>query len=1078
MNPKNVADMYALSASQAGMLFHHRLAPDAKEYFIQWIGSFEGNINANVLQQAFQTLVERHTALRSIFLWEGLDHPLQVVRQTATIEWHELDWREHTDSEQQLQAWLYSDQQRGFDLKRAPLMRATLIQSEAKRYTLIISVHHIIIDGWSLGLALEEVFAIYHALSEQQQLELPKPRPFRDYIAWQQQQHKHKAQQFWRTMLQGFQQPNRISIDTPQNVGLTSQSQHYRDYYHTLTLEQSAQLNQFARSNRITLSTLFHAAWALLLSRYSDSNDIVFGTVVSGRPADLEQSEQMIGMFINTIPIRLNTSADQSLLPWLQQVQSTLIEARQYEHTPLVDIQTWSEVEAGQALFENLLNIESYPNQASFEGPELSFCGSSIIEHTNYPLNLSITPGQKIGLKVIYNQQRFTADSIEQLLQRLQNLIFAMAQQTQATLGQISMLDQAEQQQLLLDWNATVSPHQRNQTLHKQIEYWAHHSPNTNAAVWVQSDGQEQSISFQELDQRANQIAHRLQQLGVGPESLVGLSLERSLDIVIGILGILKAGGAFVPIDPNYPSERISYMLQDAQINTLITQAPLLDKLPWQDAQLTSEHIICLDRDSNQLNAYSKYPIEDRATLDTLAYMIYTSGSTGKPKGVLVEHRGIGNLAESFIRAFGIQASDHVLQVSSLSFDAALCEIAMTLSAGATLYFAPPDMLMAGAALSQLLQSQQINHMIITPLALAATPYQQLPALRSIAVAGEACPIELAKQWSQGRNFINAYGPTELTVCASMHHYQGASSVPIGKPIINTAIYLLDHNLQPVPIGMAGEMYLGGIGLTRGYHQRPELTAERFIDNPHYAYIEQHGNPAIHTMPRKLYRTGDLARYQADGSIEFLGRVDHQVKLRGFRIELSEIEHTLKQYPMVKDAVLTMPNNQSLIAYITSDETLDPHELKQYLRQSLPEFMIPNHIISLHEFPLLPNGKLNRAGLPSPQSSAPSQAPSTPIEQKIAHLWAEALQVEHISPHDNFFDLGGHSLMLAQLHPKLEQLSERPVALVDLFKFPTIQSLAGYLDNSQQNEPVMAQRSEQWKAGRDRLAQRRNQRRG
>ncbi len=1441
MKPKNVEDMYPLSPMQQGMLFHARYAPDSAQYFVQWSAELRGDLNIDKFYEAWQATIDHHAALRAMFIWSNLEQPLQVIRQRVQAPWNVLDWRDLAPELQavQFERLLAEDRARGFDLSRAPLMRLHLIRMADDRYQFVWSFHHILLDGWAIMLVLKEVFGFYHASVEGRSYTFAEVRPFRDYIAWLEHQSLTEAEAFWRDRLRGMSAPTQLWIE--RNASQTDAPPDYREWYDALPEESMAHLQSFARSNQVTIGTLVHGAWALLLSRYSASEDVVFGSVVSGRPPTLLGSDAMVGLFLNTLPVRVRANSDATVLEWLQALQLEQAEARQYDYSPLVQVQNWSGLEQGQPLFENILSFESYPAEmVNFSGASLHVQHSQTIERTNYPLNLSVIAADTLVIKLIYDSNRFDADSIARMAGHLKTLLLAMSMSPHARLGQLDMLSEAETTQVLVDWNRTSAPYVHDRCFHHLFEKQVERTPDALAAVFVAPNGSTSILSYHELNQRANQLAHYLQRQGIGPDKLVGICVKRSLDMLIGILGILKAGGAYVPLDPAYPSERLAFMLEDSAAAALVTQDDLLEQLPWRDAGLNELAVVCLERDRMQISAQPVSNPISKVNNSNLAYMIYTSGSTGRPKGVLIEHRGINNLAAAQIAMFDVQPDSRVLQLASLSFDAALSEIAMTLLAGATLYLAPQEMLMPGPDLLGLLRDHAITTVTFTPMALAALPYDPLPALRTIAVAGEACPHALAVQWGAGRRFLNAYGPTEVTVCATMGLWDGGPKLPIGRPIANSALYVLNDKMRPMPIGVPGELFIGGVGLARGYHHQPHLTQERFVPNPFVPFegaqdVTSEGEVPVSEF---LYRTGDLVRYLPDGQLEFLGRIDQQVKLRGYRIELGEIESALLQHAGVREAAVVMQTQEDssekrLVAYVvprsstqteekpielwpsvaeyfvydellygamTNDEvrnqsyraalastvpgkvvveigtgkdailsrfcveagakhvytielleetyrqakqcierlglsdkitilygdatkvelpeladvcvseivgaiggsegaaviinnarrflkpggrmipersvtqiaavqlppyvranphfgstprhyvdrifeqvgypfdlrvclkhvndshlistkgvfedldftqqiaveelhteqleitkdgeidgflvwlrlhtvaseTIDilSHEhcwlpvylpvfdtpiqvaqgdritlhiermlcenqlnpdyllygvldrrngvrldfeydafhfkrqfrrngfyqrlfdassvatkpqaelsasmLKEHLRKIVPEFMIPSAFVMLDSMPLTPNGKLDRAALPSPSQSHTAQeqtfvAPQSELERSIAALWSEALQLERVGLYDNFFDLGGHSLLLARIHSKVEQMSKYQVSLVDMFNYPTVHALASYLSRTETPKPTaqIEERDAQRRMGANRLQQRR-----
>jgi amino acid adenylation domain-containing protein len=622
------------------------------------------------------------------------------------------------------------------------------------------------------------------------------------------------------------------------------------------------------------------------------------------------------------------------------------------------------------------------------------------------------------------------------MLGHFQTLLEGIVANPEQRLSDLPLLTQPERQQLLVEWNDTQVAYPKDVCIHQLFEAQVEQTPEAVAVVF-----EDQQLTYGELNRRANQVAHHLRSLDVGPNSLVGICVERSLEMIVGLLGILKAGGAYVPLDPAYPQERLAFMLEDASVPVILTQRQLVESLPKHQAR-----IVCLDTDWEIIEGQREENPGCSLTPENLAYVIYTSGSTGKPKGVLVPHSGVSNLATAQIRIFNVQPNSRVLQFASLSFDASVSEVVMALLAGATLVMGTRDSLLPGATLIKLLRDFAVTTVTLPPSVLAVLPANELPALRTIIVAGEACSRDLFAKWSSGRRFFNAYGPTESTVCATIAECTDSSdSPPIGRPIANIQVYILDAQLQPVPIGIPGELYIGGAGLARGYINEPELTAYRFILNP---FTNEQGS--------RLYKTGDRARYLPDGNIEFLGRLDDQVKIRGFRIELGEIEAVLGQHPAVQETVVVVrediPGSKRLIAYVVVNQTSAPtvSQLHQFLKQKLPEYMIPSAIVKLEALPLTPNGKVDRRALLAPDTARPELqsafvAPRDTLELQLVQIWEDVLNVRPIGVTDNFFNLGGHSLLAVRLIALLQQQFGQNLPLATLFQAPTIEHLASNL---------------------------------
>lgn len=1037
--------IYPLSPIQQGMLFYSVARSETAQdmYAVQWSCTLPETLAIVPFERAWQRVIERHPILRTAFLWQDLDEPLQVVGRHVSIHVQSLDWSELLPEQFEVkkEAWLQADQAQGFALAAAPLMRLTLLRQPDRAYRFIWSYHHLLLDGWSWPLVLQEVFTLYAAFRQDQELSLPEVRPFQDYIAWLQQQDLGEAEAFWRQSLRGFTEATPLGID---RAG-------YRDHgtapaFHSLDVRfsesETSALSAFARQQKITLNTLMQGAWALLLSYYSGKNDVVFGTVVSGRPFDMDGVDAMIGVFINTLPVRVLLAANQTCQAWLRELQWQQLEARQYEYSPLVQVQKWSDVAPGQPLFESLLVYENYPMDVSVRehGRNLQVRDIAYEGRSNYPLTLIIDAGNQRELlfRLVYDAQRFDAQTIQQLGSHFQQMLRCMVAKPQQLLGTISPLLAEERTFLLETLNQTAQP-VMFQTLHALFEAQVERTPETWAAVFA-----EERVTYRELNRRANWFAHRLRALGVGPDVLVGLYVERSIDMVVGLLGILKAGGAYVPIDAIYPQERVAYILADTNVSLILTQQALLERLPEGHAQA-----LCLDIPWEHVPAELANPVHT-VTPEHLAYIIYTSGSTGKPKGVMVPHRGVANIVltketrpVSLAPERELGPGKRTLQFTSLCFDASVWEIMPTLTSGATLYLGSRETLQPGPSLIRFFQEQAITNTFLTPAVLAALHAEHdLPTLERVVAGGEACSLDIVRRWGREKSFYNIYGPTETTIYSTTTLCEAnlEQTPPIGRPIANTQIYLLNEKLGLVRPGGAGEIYIGGAGVTRGYLRRPDLTAERFV--PH---------PFSQVPGARLYKTGDLARYLPDGQLEYLGRNDQQVKIRGFRIELGEIDATLTQHPALHDAVTVVRDEggmKHLVAYLLAPKgAVSVAQLRAFLAERLPEYLIPAMFVFLDAFPLNTNGKVDRQALPAPNweerydSTSAYALPQTPTEELLVGIWSRVLGQKQIGVQDNFFELGGDSIISLQIVAGAAQVGLQ-ITPRQLFQYPTIAELA------------------------------------
>ncbi|MFD3166733.1 amino acid adenylation domain-containing protein [Herpetosiphon sp. NSE202] len=1042
MKHKNIETIYKLSPMQHGMLFHTILEPTAGIYCLQFSCILQGDLNLAAFKQAWQLMLERHAVLRTGFYWENLEKPIQAVHHVVPMPWHERDWRTIPLDEQpqQLEQLLQADRQQGFELTQPPLTRWYLIQRDADSFYFVWSIHQMVMDGWCRGLILDEFMLAYQAFCQGQTPILPRRRPYGDYLAWLRKQDLAAAEAFWQQQLHGFNAPTPLL--QASGVGSSdAQATTYAEHYLELEPHTLLQLQQLARQHRLTLNTLVQGAWAILLSRYTREDDVVFGTTVSGRPSALAGSDTMVGLFINTLPVRVTLDPQQSLIQWLNDLQQQQVNLREYEYSPLLDIQRWSEIPRGMALFESLIVFENYPMQESMgtERNQLSIQAVTSIERTNYPLTLLVVPGQTLSITAIYAVPHFDQASIQRMLGHLQQLLTAMVEQPEQPLATIALLSQHERHQLLTTAPNTDREYDLNQPFFRLFEAQANHHPERIAVR-----DQTTSLSYQALDHQANQVANYLIQRGVTPHTLIGIMLERSVNMVVTLLGILKAGAAYVPLDPHYPSERLIYMLEDAGLKTVVTTAQFAQQLN------TSLEWLKLDQDWAAIAQQPTTAPSIQLDAHSLAYTIYTSGSTGKPKGVQIEHGALTNFLLSMQERPGIHASDCLLSVTTLAFDIAGLELYLPLISGAELVVVSQATAADPQQLRDVLETQPITLMQATPATwqmLIQAGWQGNATLKLLC-GGEALTPELA-QALQPRcaSLWNMYGPTETTIWSTVWNVS-AGPIRLGEPIANTQIYILDQQLQPVPPGIAGELHIAGAGLARGYLQRPELTAEKFIT------YQLQPNQSI-----RLYKTGDLARFDHNGQLEHLGRIDQQVKMRGFRIELGEIESLLRHHPAISEVAVVLdaanPNDQRLVAYFSSNAAVSSAELRELLTKQLPRYMVPSLFINLAALPRTPNGKLDRRALPAPDQhelgvQTGYVAPRTALEQQLATIWADVLNRETVGIEHNFFELGGHSFNALQILSRIQTSFQIQVPLRRFLSNPSIAQLANVIAIIQQ----------------------------
>lgn len=1050
---KNIEDVYELSALQEGILFHSQYDSQSDPYIVQISCIIEGDFNVAAFKQTWQTIIARHSILRTAFYWKEADQPLQVVYKEVELPWEEHDWQNLSSQNQQEQfeTFLQKDRNRLFEFSTAPLMRLILIQMSQTKYQFVWDSHHILLDGWSIALLFQEIFAFYKALCEGQHLSLDEPRRYRDYIVWLQHQDLSKAAAFWKEKLKGRSTPT--SLDMNRAVAKSFEdTDKYKEQRAELLQDTTASLQSFVKQYGLTLNTLVQGAWALLLSHYSGETDVIYGATVSGRTVDLDNIDSMVGLFINTLPMRVHLFPELTVLDWLNDLQSQQMEIYQHEHVPLVQIQNWSEIPNRMPLFESILVFENYRLDTSVlkeEQSNLELYDVRTLERTNYPLRVEIEPNEELSIIILYDGSRFDDELVSQILRHFQRFLEGMISNPKQLIGELPTLTDAERYQVLVKWNDTGTDYPRHKCIHELFEEQAQRTPDAIAVVF-----EEQQLTYDQLNRRANQVGHYLQVLGVGPNIFVGICVERSIEMIVGLLGILKAGGAYLPLDPSFPNERLLFMLEDAQPRALLIEQHLLKELPirtkdsenrqWYKIPVSRTEIgnsilVCMDTDWKMIATYSDTILSNGLACNNMAYLIYTSGSTGQPKGVQVPHVALTNHLYAMQERPGFRTRDVLLAVTTLSFDIAGLEIYLPLITGGRVVIAPYQVATDGRALATAVEDVNATVMQATPATWRMMFDAGWVGNRNLKVlcGGEALPPDLAEQLlACSGELWNMFGPTETTIWSVAKHVRtGDKKISVGHPIANTEVYVLDAYLQPAPVGVPGELYIGGEGLALGYFNRPELTAEKFI--PH---------PFSHSPGGRLYKTGDLTSYQPDGNIVFLGRSDHQIKLRGYRIELGEIEAVLARHHDIREVVVTVnqaTDDKQLVAYFVPQLETVPElsQLRAYLSTKLPEFMVPTHFVPLSAFPLTSNGKLDRQALPKPDQTdlaiASYVAPRRAEEEVLASIWADVLGLKQVGIYDNFFDLGGHSLLATQLVSRICQAFQVKLTTRNLFEDAT-----------------------------------------
>jgi amino acid adenylation domain-containing protein/non-ribosomal peptide synthase protein (TIGR01720 family) len=1049
---QRVEDIYPLSPMQEGMLLHALNSPESDVYFEQLSLGLQGSIDVASFERAWQAVIDRHAVLRTAFAWQGLDEPLQTIRGGVRLSLALHDWRglSSREQEERTEELLRAERERGFDLSVAPLMRLALVRLSERRHLFLWCHHHILLDGWSVALLLKEVFLTYEALRQVRPVPSLKTRPYRDYIEWQKRQDMSRAASYWREMLKGFNSPTLLGGDRVQSpsTGRESDSDNQRIL---LSAELTAALARFARAHHLTLNTVVQGAWALVLSRYSGEPDVVFGVTVAGRPAELAGSETMLGLFINTLPLRVRVSGRDVLSPWLKGIQQRQAELTQYAHSPLGQVQGWSDAPKGRPLFQSILVFENYPAGAwlSKEAAGLEICHVYKPELTEYPLMLVATPGAELSLKLLYDRRRFSPAMIGCTLEHLRTLLTGMMAGGEQRLKDLPLLSPSEQHELLFALNDTRVDYPTETCLPQMFEAQAGRTPGALAVAC-----RDRRLSYGELNRRANKLAHRLRALGVGPETTVGVLLERSEEMLVALLAIWKAGGAFVPMEPTHPPERLAFVARDASLGALLTETPLAERV--RDLH---QPVLCLDAEREAIERESAQNPSPNVTPQNLAYVIYTSGTTGEPKGVMVEHRSLVNHLCWVDKELLGEAVRVLPAVTSLTFDAALKQLLAPLLRGDAVLVWDADMTGDPEAFMDALRAHKRAGLNCVPslwqamldavlAGEAVAPDENLARLLLGGEKPERGLVEKTLDVLPGVQVWNLYGPTETTVVASAARLTKGGVVNIGRPLPNMQMFLLDQDMRSTPKGVSGELYIGGAGVARGYLGRADSTAERFIPHP---FSREPG--------ARLYRTGDLARYLADGSIEYIGRLDRQVKLRGYRLELDEIETTLRQHRDVREAAVQVcyndgPQGAQLVAYVvpTRGAALSSDTLRGFIRERLPPYMIPASFITLEALPLTDGGKIDRRALPAPEKGSAETGkvfvgPRNREEEILTRIWSDVLSVEPVGIHDDFFELGGDSILSIRIVARAGQAGIKFTPR-QLFEHPTVAGLSAHISRA------------------------------
>ena len=1038
-----IEDICPLSPMQEGMLYISLLGNNATTHFIQMSFNIAYNMNIELLEKSINEIIKRHSILRTVFNYTKTKKPVQIVLRERPIAVHYEDLREKNNIEQEeyIQCFKEEERQKGFDLTKDKLIKLSVFRLDDNKDKLLFSFHHILMDGWCMGIIIQELFDTYYALEDRKTVIAPMEYPYSNYIKWLQSKDKEAALGYWQGYLDGFEEKS--SIPTKNNGLDIDESLEKQTFDFKLDRQVTKQLVQMAKDHDVTLNTIFQAIWGVLLRQYSNSNDIVFGAVVSGRPQDLIGADTMVGLFINTIPVRMKFQDECSFETLIKETQRNAIESEQYHFCSLAEIQNISNQ---QELFDHIMIFENYPLEKNLNDNRFKYAIDCVeaFDQNSYKFNVTVFPDDELLVRITYDEQLYEESFVKALQNHLQNIIHQVVQQPTILLKDISIVTESEQC-ILEQFNDTFAPYRSDKTISEIFEENVSACPDKVAVVFG-----EHALTYQELYDKSEKIAYILREKGVSNNSIVGILASRSLEMFVGIMGILKAGGAYLPLDPEYPPDRIKFMLEDSEANILLTHREMAGLLENIDSKVES---IYLEKET--FDAVEAQHLECINVPSDLAYVIYTSGSTGVPKGVMIEQRNVINFAKGITERIDICSSKAVLCLTTISFDIFVLESLLPLMYGIKVILSNENEQKDAEALNAIIVKNEVETIQITPsrlkMMMDSGKLNCLNNLKHILIGGEAFPVQLQEALCKvyTGKIYNMYGPTETTVWSSIDQIEKDVPITIGQPIINTKMYILDQYQRLQPIGIPGELYIGGEGVTRGYFKRETLTKERFIENP----VKGDGC-------KRIYKTGDLARWLPNGKIEFLGRMDEQVKVRGYRIEIGEIETLLLKCTDIKEAVVVVKEDKQKIkyicAYFVSEHEIDTQSLRNDLASKLPYYMVPSFFIAIDKIPVTPNGKINRKALPNPLETESLNTnyvkPRNLLEEQLASIWAEVLGVKSVGIYDNYYSLGGHSIYMMQIIGKINSILHVDVSISEFISHDNITLLAELISEKENIE--------------------------
>jgi amino acid adenylation domain-containing protein len=1133
IDKKNIEDILSLTPMQEGMLFHYLKEPESDLYFEQLSLEISGEIEPGLFESAWNFVIETNEMLRTLFRWEHVEKPIQIILKRYHLQpkYFDLQGKETSEKKKQLEKIKSEDKKKRFHLREVPL-RVTLCKLEKTKYVMIISNHHILYDGWSNGIILNEFFKTYDDLSNGRELVKPGKTKFEEFIRWIQNQAVDKQEKYWKGYLKNFDTPTELSIKSKTGTGITTTI--IGIFRSGFPGDLKQKIEDFVKIRKITVASFLYSAWGILIQKYNNCHDVIFGTTVSGRSAKVKGIENVVGLFINTLPMRMQTNSNEKIDKILYRIHKKLQRREEYETTSLANIKEWSEIETKDELFDSIVILENYPldSRLKLGNHKLSIVSYDMVEAAHYDLTVGITLFNHIELNIAYNKEIMDESTVERIAVHFRCIVENLTKEPTKELkraSEIEILTEQERQQILSEFNDTETGYPADKVIHQLFEEQMERTPDRIAVVGPGPG--HQAVTYKQLRDTTNQLACLLQKKGVKPNTITAIMIERSVEMIIGILGILKAGGAYMPIDPDYPEERIDYMLKDSSARILLNCNSM--EPGKSEIRISKSETNPNDQNLNSQNKGStpivlnfkhlnfefvsnfEFRISDLNASNS-AYVLYTSGSTGKPKGTIVEHRPVVNILLALSGQYPCLGKDTYLLKTTYTFDVSVSELFGWFLGGGRLAILEPGGEKDPLTILDWIEGIGVTHINFVPSMFNAfvnglnpQNISKLVHLKYIFLAGEALLPELVAKFRRLNTTVvleNIYGPTEGTVYSSKYSlsdWNGRESIPIGKPLPNIKLFILDKANHLQPVGVPGELFISGVGLARGYLNRPGLTAERFgLRRPGGALFGKNrpretsglplqklliekvtdknfnnkkllrgvqGGGFLEKSPpgrrrQKKYRTGDLTRWLVDGNIEFLGRIDHQVKLRGLRIELGEIENYLIKHAQIKEALVLAKEDAGgdkyLVAYVVYGSDLaisseDINQLKEYLQKFLPQYMIPTYFIQVSQIPRGSTGKVDRRALPEPEimTAETYTAPRHELEQTLTDIWMDVLSHPSHIPigiDANFFQLGGHSLKATALALKIHRVFKVKLPLDEIFKRPTIRRLSEYITGTGQ----------------------------